>query len=261
MNLMVFIADAQILRQPLSGIYSQVNTYSSNTHDVFSFTNNQAALASVKKFSAGVYTERRFLLNELSLYKIATVLPAKPGNFGVQLNYFGSGIFNESELGLAYARRMGKVDAGIQFNYYRLHTQGYSKRSVVNFDVGLMYHINERFLTGIHIYNPVPGNQDYKNQKLPFVYSAGFGYDASDKFFMGAVIMKTENMPVDIRFGMQYHPDEKLVARMGMSTGHSDFYFGAGYHLGRLRIDVTASVHQNLGITPGLMIIYTGKEK
>ena len=72
----------------------------------------------MKNASAGVYGERRFLLNELSLYNLRSLCQPTSGNFGVKAGYFGFSDYNESQMGLAYARKLGnKVDIGVQFNY------------------------------------------------------------------------------------------------------------------------------------------------
>ena len=72
----------------------------------------------MKNASAGVYGERRFLLDELSLYQLAIAVPTNSGNFGVKAGYYGFSDYNESQMGLAYARKLGsKVDIGVQFNY------------------------------------------------------------------------------------------------------------------------------------------------
>ncbi len=84
-----------MIRTPVTAVYTHINTYSSQSADVFSFTGNQAALAALKKFSGGVYAERRFLLEELSQYAAAFVVPTSSGNFGLQANYFGGSLYNE----------------------------------------------------------------------------------------------------------------------------------------------------------------------
>jgi hypothetical protein len=261
LNSAVHFSFGQTLRQPVSAIYTHLNAYSSFHTDASSSSVNPASLASLKNISAGVYAERKFYLKELDQYRINAAMPLQNGKLGFQINHWGSGIFNESELSLAYARNMGKLDAGIQFNYYQIKTSGYGKASTINFDAGLIFHATERLRTGIHIYNPVRKDLNKTREKLPFIYSAAIGYDASNKVFIGGMIRKSENQPVNIQTGLQYCFDEKLIARMGISTGTTAFYFGAGFKIGLLRLDVTASLHQYLGITPSLLIIYTSKNK
>jgi hypothetical protein len=61
-----FIINGQTVRRPVAAVYAGLGSYSINHVDVFSFTNNQASLAQMKNASAGVYGERRFMLDELS---------------------------------------------------------------------------------------------------------------------------------------------------------------------------------------------------
>ena len=52
-----------------------------------------------------------------------------------------------------------------------------------------------------------------------------------------------------------------LAARAGVSTSTSVYYFGIGVGLKQFRLDATASVHQQLGITPGLLLLFNLKKK
>ena len=126
-------ASCQTVRDPISAPYVGLGAYS-NYPDAFSFHTNQAALAKMKMLSAGIYGEKRFLLNELSLYDAAIVLPTSSGNFGLDTRYYGFSDYNESQVGLAYGRNLGsKVDVGVQFNYYNVRIAGYGNAAAINF--------------------------------------------------------------------------------------------------------------------------------
>jgi hypothetical protein len=231
--------------------------------DVFSFTNNQASLAQMKNAAAGVYGERRFMLTELALYQLAVAMPTKSGNFGIKAGYYGFSDYNESQMGLAYARKLGeKVDVGVQFNYNGVRISSYGNSSAVNFEIGTVLHLTEKIHAGIHAYNPV-GGKFGKNaeEKLASVYTVGLGYDASEKFFVSAEIEKEENQPVNVNAGMQYKFLPQLIARAGISTGSSNLYAGVGLYLKNFRLDVVAGYHPQLGVTPGLLLIYDFKKK
>lgn len=257
--LMVFVclsSQAQMLHAPLSVGYIRTNTYSSVHNDAFSFVGNQAALAALKNFSAGVYGERRFMLADLASYSLAVALPTASGNFGIQANYFGSSSYNQLQLGLAYARNLGKVDVGAQFNFHQIKIAGYGNASAVNFEAGAILHVSEQFQTGVHIYNPTRVSiSKGGDEKLPMVYSFGMGYDASDKFFIGTEIEKIEDQPINVNAGLQYAFDEKLFARAGVASATSSFYLGVGFLWNGFRIDVAASLHPSLGITPGMLLV------
>lgn len=257
----ILFSAAQTVRTPVAAVYTKLNTYSSSRSDAFSFKENQAALASLKSFSAGIYGERKFMLNDLALYQLALALPTTSGNFGIVAVYSGNSLFKESEIGLAYGRSLGKIDAGVQFNYYSARLSEYGNASAVNFEAGLLMHISEKFQSGIHIYNPVRRGFGKEEEKLPMVYSAGFGYDVSQSLFIGCEIEKEEHQPVNVQAGFEYAFDKKLFLRMGMASSPSLFYFGLGFLWNSIRIDASVSLHQQLGITPGILLVYNTPSK
>ncbi|MES1214595.1 MAG: hypothetical protein ABUT20_03675 [Bacteroidota bacterium] len=231
--------------------------------DAFSFTSNQASLAQVKNIAGGIYSERRFMLAELSLYNAAVVLPTNSGNFGLKAGYYGFNEYNETQAGLAYGRSLGnKIDIGVQFNYYGIKAAGYGNAAAISFEAGAIMHLTDKLNAGVHVYNPV-GGKFGKNadERLPFVYTAGLGYDASDKFFISAEAEKEEDYPVSINAGLQYKFIPQLLARIGISTATSNMWLGFGVVVKSLRIDVTAGYHPQLGITPGLMLLFSMPDK
>lgn len=257
-----FIINGQTVRRPVAAVYAGLGAYSIDHVDAFSFTNNQASLAQMKSATAGVYGERRFMLNELGLYQLAIAVPTNSGNFGFKAGYFGFSEYNESQMGLAYARKLGsKVDIGVQFNYNGIRVSGYGNSSAINFEIGTIFHLTDKLNAGIHAYNPVGGKYGKNSEeKLASIYTVGVGYDASDKFFVSAEIEKEENQPVNVNAGMQYKFLLQFMARAGIATNTSNVYAGVGLFLKTFRLDVVASYHPQLGVTPGLLLIYDFKK-
>ena len=254
--LLVQIAVSQSLRQPISAIYVGLGAYSTQHTDVFSFVNNQAALAQIKNTAAGVYGERRFLLAATSLYSAALTVPSKMGNFGVNLKYAGFKNFNEGQIGLAYARSLGsKVDIGVQFNYYNYRVPSYSNANTVNFEMGAIVHLTEQLNAGIHVYNPVGGKFAKSGEQLTAAYKVGLGYDASEKFFVSAEVVKEVDFPVNVNAGVQYQFMKQFFARAGISSASSAAYGGVGIGWNNFRLDISGSYHPQLGWSPGLLLI------
>jgi len=251
-------AAAQTARRPLSSAYTRLGAYSFHHSDIFSSAGNQAALAAIKKPTAGVFGEKRFLVNELSFYQLAAAVPASSGSFGINATYYGFSDYNEMNAGLAYGRNLGdKVRIGAQFNYYAIRISGYGSSSTVIAEAGAVFKLTEKLFSGIHVFNPA-GGKFGKNQeeKLASVYTVGFGYEVSENIFASAEIEKQEDQPVNVNAGFQYKIWPRLLTRAGISTAASTFYFGLGVPVKKMRIDVTAVFHQRLGVTPGLLLIY-----
>lgn len=263
LHVVVFNVNAQVLRRPLAAGYTGFGAYSINHTDAFSFTMNQAALAQTTSVTAGIYGERRFLLNELNNYTATAALPTPSGNFGVKANYAGFADYNETQLGLAYGRKLGeKVDIGAQFSYNAIRITNYGQSSAIGVELGAIFHVTDKIHTGIHVSNPVGGKYGKDNQeKLAALYSIGFGYDASDKFLVSAEIQKEEDQPINVNAGFQYKIVKELLVRAGISSATSTIWAGAGISLKSIRLDVVAGFHPQLGVTPGILLLFKGKAK
>ncbi len=266
--LLTEFAASQLLRRPAAAGYTSTGVYSLNQADVFSFTTNQAALAQLKNSSAGVYAERKFLLRELAYYHAVAGFITPSGNVGVKAGYFGFTEYNEAQLGLAYARKLGtKVDIGVQFNYNSIRIPSYGNASAISVELGTIWHLSEKLHTGIQVNNPVGGKfgkedpDSYREEKLPSVYTIGFGYEASEKFFVSAELVKEEDQPVNINAGLQYKFIPRVFARAGVSTATSTIWAGAGLFFPSFRIDVTSAWHPQLGVTPGLSLLFNFRKK
>jgi len=250
---------SQSAKQSLIPSYLKTSAYSHNHSDVFSFTANQAALAKIKSFTAGVFSERKYMLNELNLFSASFALPTQSGNFGLQLHHFGNSIYSETQAGIAYGRKLSDyIDIGIQFNYYKMRISGYGNAAAINFEAGTIFHFTDQLHGGIHVYNPTSSKIN-KNEaeRIPAVYSVVLGYDASDNVLVSVSIEKTENEDLNVIASIQYKFADRFLARGGVASATSVFFFGVGFSLQNFRLDATASVHPQLGVTPGLMLIYS----
>lgn len=257
------LLNSQALRQPLSIKYAGLGAYSKNFVDVFSGTGNQAALAQIKSGGFGVFAERRFLLKELTQYATVIALPTSTGTFAVQGDYFGFNDFNESQLGLAYARTISKeVDIGVKFNFHSIRAGSYGGASAINFEAGAIFHLTENLNAGLHVYNPLSSKIGKSGiEKLGSIYKAGFGYEASDRLLISTEIVKQEDEPVIVNAGLQYNLHKRVLLRGGISTIANNAYAGLGLLMAIVRLDINASYHPQLGFTPGILLLFNFKKQ
>lgn len=257
-----FTAVSQTLRYNVSMPYVSLSAYNNQHKDAFSFTGNQAALATTNTAGIGVYGERRFMLNENSVYGLAATIPTNKGNFGVQLNYAGFTGFNEQKLGLAYGRSLGKLlDVGVQFNYYGYRIPQYGSASAVNAELGILLHFTEKLTGGIHVYNPVGGKLGKEqDEKLASAYKFGLGYEASENFTVSAEIIKEEDRNVNVTGAVQYQFMKQLFARVGFVSDTGSGFAGIGLGWKNFRLDVSGSYHPQLGFSPGLLFLVNFKK-
>lgn len=227
-------------------------------NDVFSVSNNQAGLAFIENMSAGIFTERKFLLSGLNRFTGVFALPTSSGTFGLTIDYFGYNKFNEKKAGIAYGRKLGEnFSAGIQVDYIQLSIPEYGNKNIFTFEAGLQYQIMKELMVGAHIFNPLRWTTtEFTDEKYPTLLSVGIGYLPSDKV---SIVLETEkdiDNPLRFKTGIEYKLIDKLHLRSGYSTSPSMYSFGMGINLNALKIDVATTVHPILGFSPQLGIIY-----
>lgn len=251
------ISYGQTVRHPVAALYPGLGAYSDHFTDALSFVSNQASLARIKKFSAAVYGERRFMMAELNLYQMAVVFPTAQGNFGLKTGYYGFSDYNEFEFGFAYARKLGvHADLGVQFNYGGVNISGYGNSGYAGFEIGTVLHLTEKLHAGMHWYYPGLKRDKNETGNAASVFSFGTGYEPSENFFVCTVIEKEEDQPVNIIAGMQYKFLPRVLASTGISTNTSNLYFGIGLLLKSFRLDLVTGYHPQLGLTPGLLLLF-----
>lgn len=221
--------------------------------DLNSIFNNQAGLADLKKKGFIIAAEQRFLLADLNNFGGGFAMPTRSGTFGLSVHYFGFEKYNESKIGLSYARKlMEKLSVGVQFDMLQTRIAEYESKTFFTFEVGLQAELIENLLIGIHVYNPIR-QEVAKDEFLPSTIRAGATYTASKKLLLHAELEKDFDFPFIFKAGIEYELVNNFWMRIGVQTEPTALSFGLGYLLKNgLRIDLASNYHQELGFTPSL---------
>lgn len=226
--------------------------------DTWSTFHNQATLAELTTFSAGVSYESRFMIDELTLAAGSAVLPARNGAFGFSFYQFGHGTFKEHKIGLAYSRRLSaKLNAGIQLDYFSERFPENDKSTgFPTFELGLTYKTTKQLTLGAHVFNPINNDFDTANgkQKILASYRLGGHYQFSDLVLISAEAQKSSGYRIMIKSGLEFSPLQNLALRFGISGRPVQYTAGLGYHFNKVQTDIAFSYHGNLGFTPSVSI-------
>ncbi len=233
-------------------------------YDFWAISHNQAGMAGITALQAGIYAENRFMLQEMSLAATAVVLPSHAGHFGLSMQYFGSSLYKEGKVGLAYSRKFGdKLAAGIQLNYmFTRIGEGYGSSGTACAEAGIIYELLPNLQIGAHIFNPTKavlktenyhGNEEF----ISTIIRSGMAYDFSNKVLLSIEVEKDIRHEPVTKLGIEYRAAEFVYVRAGISTNPVLNAFGFGLHTGRLQIDISASYHYILGYSPQAGIIYS----
>ncbi len=222
--------------------------------DTWSIMNNQAGLAKINRFSAGIAYESPFMLNELSAKSIGLVAPTKYGVLGLSYQNRGYELYNEQKLGLAYAKGFGPfLRIGLQLDYLQTSLgDGYGQKGSVTFELGLQSDISDKITIAVWTFNPLRVKlADFDDEKIQSIYRFGIQWKASESFIALVDVEKNSNTrPVIARLGLEYQVKDRFFIRTGTSTGLEIFSLGAGFRYKYFQFDLGAAMHETLGFSP-----------
>jgi hypothetical protein len=228
--------------------------------DVWSAHHNQAGLGFVRDISAGVNYENRFLLKEISIRGGAAALPIKAGTFGLCITNFGYTLYSENKYSLSFAKAFGeKFSAAVAMDYLSTRiAEGYGTRGTLAAEAGIIAKPIKGLTIGAHIFNPTRSKiSSYDDERLPTIIRIGGDYLFSDKVRVAVEAQKDIRYKPEFKAGLEYLPVKELYLRIGVSTNPTLSTFGFGLNLKNFKIDLAASYHQILGISPQLGLSYT----
>jgi hypothetical protein len=217
---------------------------------------NQALLADNHSVIIGFSYENRFFINELGTRTIGGIFPAGNASVGVHYSSFGYSEFRRETAGIASGLALSEnINAGIQIDYFSERTSGeYDNNQYVTFEAGMTWKSSSGVITAVHLFNPVPNS--LRKSSLPASLRVGAGIELSNVLFAGAEAEMSTGRKIILRTGFEYEAAKKFWLRGGFSTENTSFSFGMGYLIKSIKIDLSFSTHEKLGITSGASIIF-----
>jgi hypothetical protein len=224
----------------------------------FSALNNPATLPFSPDLSIGISHTQHFFLKELSTSTFGVSLPTSLGAFGSYFQQFGIPGMKHNSMGISYGKAFGSVvSAGLTLHYaYLAIEEPYENFSYVTFSAGFLVDLNENFRAMLYVFNPVSRLKMFPNQLiLPSLFSLGFSY-RKERVLLAAEATKRSGIPPTLSIGLEYSLPKVASLRTGFRLNPFVWSFGTGIEMGPLSLDVSASIHNTLGISPELSIFY-----
>jgi hypothetical protein len=242
----ITLLSAQPLLMPV-GKNTGVGSYSRHFQNIIATWTNPAGLSCFPEFTAGIYSENRFLLKAASFYAFMMAIPVPAGAFGGSIARLGNSAWHQQQVSGAYGRQLGKkIGIGCQFNYESTAVQGIGSTSAVSVDAALLWHCNEKLHTGIQV---------RKAANAPVMYSGGAGFEASRDFLLTAEMISIGAL-TSMKAAAYYRIVRAMALEIGMASGPAYNYAAVIFFLRSLRIDLGAGFHPQLGITPSTSLIW-----
>jgi hypothetical protein len=221
---------------------------------------NQAGFSSVDKFTVLLGYENRFGISELSQPYALVAIPTKTGNFGLHFSTLGPSQWLETNVSLAYAKQITPwFSAGLQFNYFNnVLPEESSTISSAGYEAGVLFSLPKNIKIGAHVANPWSLTMQTLTytEKIPWMVSAGAHMLVGRNVIVSAGAEKTENLPVNLKAGLEWEAVPDLFFRMGANSSPATFFAGMGYSFPFVRADLAMCFHQQLGYTTGITLLF-----
>lgn len=241
---------------PVGSRASAMGNASSTFENVFSSFHNQAGLAGINHFGAGLAYKNNFLLSETGLKSAALAIPIKNiGVCGVSVTSFGFDQFAENKYGLAFAKKFGDVlSMGMELDYLQTRfTEPYGSKGILFGQFGIRGQLTDELAIGAHIYNPTRTSLDKGlNDRVPTILKTGLSYDFNDKLVTVFEIEKDLESKLNLKAGAEYGVHEMFDIRFGINSFQRKVSFGAGINIDDWEIDLASEYHQTLGFVPSM---------
>jgi len=227
--------------------------------DFWALYHNQGAMAFAENIEIGTSLENKFGVSDLNMGHLGAIVPTN--NFGVigisaaHLNMQG---YNESKLGLAYARRLStKIGFGLKINYHNYSVAEQGNFSNLTFETGILYKYSNKLNFGFHVFNPTQSRRvasvdDY----YPIVLRMGAEYLLSKKLHVLFEVQKDDMLPVQIKGGLEWMLGEILYLRTGLANNPQWNTFGMGIQVKDFRLDLALGYVARLGASPQIGLQY-----
>lgn len=231
--------------------------------DVWAYHHNPANLTALKKWSAGISYENRFLLKELQSQGLVFAIPLKVGVISTGVQSYGFKNFRTNRIGLGYSLFLSEfLSMGVQLNYHQLRlTDVYGMKQSLTAEVGLQAKINKDWKIGCSIFNMGRSLlSTYSEDRLTTLIRFGTYYKLSEKVMVVAEAEKNIEYPLRIKAALEYAPMSKVFLRGGIATQPIELSAGFGYKLkSQYHLDFGSSYHQILGWSPHFSFTYQMK--
>lgn len=227
--------------------------------DIWSLQSNPSAITSINQPTAAINYIKHLFSNEISTQGLVVVFPFKNNFVGASFQRYGFSEYNESKVGVAYAKKFGhKLSIALNGNYHQLKIANYGSSTRFSIDIGGLYQFNNQFTFGAFVSNP--SRQNFNSaviaSEIVSTFGAGVSYLASDKVLIATTVSKILKRAIDVSVGIDYKIIDLLSLRGGLSSRPFKQYAGFGVNYRKFCLDMATTYDANLGYAPQIGLEY-----
>jgi hypothetical protein len=226
----------------------------------WSGTDNAASLAEYTFFTlAGSYSNR-YLISELGSYLFCATIPTPKGTFSPAITYFGSRVYNQLNLAIAYGLKLTSwLNAGIKLGYHRIRVEATLKTlSAVTGDIAITAKPAENIAIAAILVNPTQTSlNDRSGDRMRGNLQVGITYAETENFCLAGKLTWNHFDQINGSMGAEYALVKQFRLQAGVEFPEIICYsFGFEIDLENLGIAMSGNLHPQLGISSAVSLSY-----
>ena len=256
-----FSAKGQIF-QNSGALSTSMSGLNVNNEDIWSVNNNISQLSKIKKPELSISSFQPFLIKDFTTSSIVFGLPTKKGAFGMNFSTNGNKHLQMHNVGFGYSQKLGEnIQSGIKLNYFMINAGDYyNKKSIISADIGFSSKLSNELQLGVCIKNPTFTKlSNFDDERLATNIQLAAGYKFSNELTLHTGVEKSIFYPASFLAAIEYQPSEKIFLSGGIKSNPSIASFGISMSQKQFTICAASQIHQFLGWSPDLSIIYQFK--
>ncbi|MEX0981578.1 MAG: hypothetical protein WD577_01250 [Bacteroidales bacterium] len=224
---------------------------------------NPALLGHARRPSFSTGHARPFVIKELGIFSLETVITAHPGAFQFRVHTYGLHGYRivSSELGFGMALSE-KLTAGISFNYGNTFTSDqWNYLWSLSPGAGIHYTISPRTSVALLLNSPFYlGNFHGYGPLLPSALSAAISHEIYQHTTLLAEATYSNADLLLVKTGLEYRLNRSVVLLSGYHSKPHSLSFGSALEIGTLQIDLAFRWSAIPGITPAITLSYIPRQ-
>ncbi|MFY7732306.1 MAG: hypothetical protein ACOVSR_02400 [Bacteroidia bacterium] len=253
--------NAQIVHDPIGARSWSLGGSNAAESNVFSVINNMASSAELKNYQLGIYNQTRFGVKELNLINSSFLLPTKFIHLGLGINHYGYEKYNQQNFSFGIAKKLNNnFNLGVTINYLTINIAEQENTGALTGSLSVFYKINKNLQLGVLLFNPTQSNYHINTYgKVNTFGRIGVKYQVNKSVYLIGDLDKTLEQETILRGGINYsfHPNFDLS--LGYANNPNYLTLGFNAKVKKMDLAFAASMHEILGFTPHIGLIFYGK--
>lgn len=226
--------------------------------DAFAGFHNLSANAEMKGLNCSFYGQIPYGIHAINDGGVAFSKHLVTGVMGVVCQSYGNSDFNRKRINLGYALMLSpKLSASGSMGYsFTRIGNGYGRTSNFWTNVAATYSVRKDWKWAAVADFPLQSIKN--NEGLPATLRLGTTYSFGEQVSLSAQLNSSTTLSSSLSysFGLEYLLLEAFAIRVGMNTHWQTWSLGIGTRLKNYSLDVSSTIHPQLGISPQISFIY-----